>query len=62
MAPALELLPKAVEALPAKAVSALRNGISDQQLESPEKHDRVMKVFRAFIADVCQQYGEGHVG
>jgi dihydroxyacetone synthase len=31
-------------------------------LESAEKHQRVMGVFRAFIADQCQQYGEGHAG
>jgi len=65
MAPALELLEKPTEYLPAKAVSAIGNGTftaAEAKLESPEKHQRVMNVFRAFIADLCQQYGEGHAG
>ncbi|KAF7622119.1 putative dihydroxy-acetone synthase [Aspergillus flavus] len=64
MAPTLELLEEPAGNLPVKAVSAIRNGNSadDLRLESPEKHQRVMNVFRAFIADICQQYGEGHAG
>ena len=67
MAPTLELLEEPAENLPVKAVSAIRNGApaaaaADLRLESPEKHQRVMNVFRAFIADLCQQYGEGHAG
>lgn len=65
MAPALELLEKPVEHLSVKAVSTIGNGVSsasDLKFESPEKHQRVMNVFRAFIADLCQQYGEGHAG
>ncbi|OOO09285.1 transketolase [Aspergillus oryzae] len=64
MAPTLELLEEPAGNLPVKAVSAIRNGNSadDLKLESPEKHQRVMNVFRAFIADICQQYGEGHAG
>ncbi|PIG86659.1 dihydroxyacetone synthase [Aspergillus arachidicola] len=64
MAPTLELLEEPAGNLPVKAVSAVRNGTSahDLKLESPEKHQRVMNVFRAFIADICQQYGEGHAG
>lgn len=65
MAPALELLEKPAERIPVKGVSALENGsfaASGITLESPQKHQRVMNVFRAFIADICQQYGEGHAG
>ena len=64
MAPTLELLEEPAGNLPVKAVSVIRNGNSadDLKLESPEKHQRVMNVFRAFIADICQQYGEGHAG
>ncbi|OGM46879.1 putative dihydroxy-acetone synthase [Aspergillus bombycis] len=67
MAPTLELLEEPAENVPVKAVSAIRNGASagaaaNLRLESPEKHQRVMNVFRAFIADLCQQYGEGHAG
>lgn len=65
MAPALELLEKPIEPLPTKAVPGIQNGASAggrPRLESQEKHQRVMNVFRAFIADLCQQYGEGHAG
>jgi dihydroxyacetone synthase len=65
MAPALELLEKPVEYLPVKAVSAINSATvsaTDIKLENTEKHQRVMNVFRAFIADLCQQYGEGHAG
>ena len=65
MAPALELLEKPIQSLPTKAISSIRNGVSHVDgvgLESPEKHQRVMSVFRAFIADLCQQFGEGHAG
>ena len=65
MAPALELLEKPITSLPTKAVSVVGNGASTAgslKLQSPEKHQRVMDVFRAFIADICQQYGEGHAG
>lgn len=66
MAPALELLEKPIQSLPTKPISSIRNGLSpekeDLSLESPEKHERVMSVFRAFIADICQQFGEGHAG
>lgn len=65
MAPALELTEKPIQSLPTKAVSGVRNGASAGVgigLESPEKHQRVMNVFRAFVADLAQQYGEGHAG
>ncbi|KAL4969021.1 transketolase family protein [Aspergillus stella-maris] len=63
MAPALELPQAVAEKLPTKALSALGNGLaSNIKLESTETHQRVLNVFRAFIADLCQQYGEGHGG
>ncbi|KAJ5197143.1 hypothetical protein N7449_007622 [Penicillium cf. viridicatum] len=63
MAPSLELLEKPAQYLPVKAVSAIGNEDADGlRLASPERHERVMNVFRAFIADLCQQYGEGHAG
>lgn len=65
MAPALELLPKSTETVPVKAIPATSNGASAAALvkfESPEKHQRVLNVFRAFIADLVQQYGDGHPG
>lgn len=65
MAPALELLERPIESLSTKVVSSIGNGVSSgskQGYESPEKHERVMSVFRAFIADLCQQFGEGHAG
>lgn len=67
MTPALELLEKPLQTLPTKAVLSVRNGFSPRaggnlSLEFPEKHERVMGVFRAFIADLCQQFGEGHAG
>ena len=62
MAPSLEV-EKPAQYLPVKAVSAIGNGdVDGLRLASPEKHERVMNVFRAFIADLCQQYGEGHAG
>ncbi|KAL2840732.1 Transketolase, thiamine diphosphate binding domain-containing protein [Aspergillus pseudodeflectus] len=61
MAPSLELLPKSVEPVPTKSVSTISNG-SSLKFESQEKHQRVLNVFRAFIADLVQQYGDGHPG
>ncbi|KAG2421523.1 dihydroxyacetone synthase [Aspergillus terreus] len=61
MAPSLEpleLLEKPAATLPVKAIG----NETSPRYESPEKHQRVMNVFRAFIADLAQQYGEGHAG
>lgn len=42
------------------------NGISDKlvhvDFEDAELNDRVLKTFRCFIADLCQQFGGGHPG
>lgn len=66
MAPSLELYEKATEGLPVKPVVSNVHGVSpavaDLKLESSDKHDRVLKVFRAFIADLCQQFNGGHPG
>ncbi|KAH7205158.1 Transketolase, thiamine diphosphate binding domain-containing protein [Fusarium redolens] len=64
MAPTLELNERAavdkilVKPLPSNGSTSFAN----LNLESPEKHDRVLKVFRAFIADLCQQFNGGHPG
>ncbi|EEU34004.1 uncharacterized protein NECHADRAFT_49818 [Fusarium vanettenii 77-13-4] len=63
MAPTLELYERAaVDKIPTKSLPTKGNGIVGLKLESPEKHDRVLKVFRAFIADLCQQFNGGHPG
>ncbi|KAH7216277.1 Transketolase, thiamine diphosphate binding domain-containing protein [Fusarium oxysporum] len=64
MAPTLELNERAavdkivVKPLPSNGSTT----VAGLNLESPEKHDRVLKVFRAFIADLCQQFNGGHPG
>ncbi|KAL3477948.1 Transketolase, thiamine diphosphate binding domain-containing protein [Aspergillus californicus] len=66
MAPALELTEKVIEKLPVKTLSAFGNGASTAaavpKFDTPERHLRVMNVFRAFIADLVQQYSDGHPG
>ena len=65
MAPALELLESTIPSVPNKTVPYISNGAipsNELGLQSEEKHKRVMCVFRAFIADLCQQFGEGHAG
>ncbi|KAI1022228.1 hypothetical protein LB504_007235 [Fusarium proliferatum] len=64
MAPTLELNERAavdkilVKSLPKHGSTSTAR----LELESPEKHDRVLKVFRTFIADLCQQFNGGHPG
>ncbi|KAG4271698.1 transketolase, partial [Fusarium proliferatum] len=64
MAPTLELNERAaVDKILVKSLP--KNGSTSTarlELENPEKHDRVLKVFRAFIADLCQQFNGGHPG
>ncbi|KAJ5334415.1 uncharacterized protein N7506_008198 [Penicillium brevicompactum] len=65
MAPALELLETTIPSVPTKTVPYIPNGAipsNELGLQSEETHKRVMCVFRAFIADLCQQFGEGHAG
>lgn len=37
-------------------------GIDELQLDTDEKHDLVLRVFRCLIADLCQQFNGGHPG
>jgi dihydroxyacetone synthase len=37
-------------------------GIAAMQLDDADKHDMVLKYFRAFIADLCEQFKGGHPG
>jgi dihydroxyacetone synthase len=65
MAPTLELLEQPIESLRTKAKPSTQSEVSLHDglvLASAAKHQRVLNVFRAFIADVCQQFGEGHAG
>lgn len=65
MAPSLEVNDVATEGLPLKAATTQINGVpavSNLEMEGSEKHDRVLKVFRAFIGDLCQQFNGGHPG
>lgn len=65
MAPSLEVYEKAAQPLPVKPVITNAHGlpaVANLEFESADKHDRVLKVFRAFIADLCQQFNGGHPG
>ena len=65
MAPSLEAYENATENLPVKPKVTNTHGVpalTNLEFESSEKHDRVLKVFRAFIADLCQQFNGGHPG
>ncbi|KAI9148216.1 Dihydroxyacetone synthase [Paramyrothecium foliicola] len=65
MAPSLEVLENTVEGLPVKTLATQINGVpavSTLELDRADQHDKVLKVFRAFIADQCQQFGGGHPG
>ncbi|CAH0045688.1 unnamed protein product [Clonostachys solani] len=63
MAPSLEVLEKVAESLPVNPLKGAKSAVaSGIKFESTETHDRVLKVFRAFIADLCQQFNGGHPG
>lgn len=36
--------------------------ISSLKLDETSQHELVLKVFRAYIADLCQQFNGGHPG
>ena len=62
MAPSLE---ETVSDLPINTKSTNINGtnaISSLRLDESSQHDLVLKVFRAYIADLCQQFNGGHPG
>lgn len=65
MVPSLEAYDKAAGPLPVKPVKTNAHGlptVANLEFEGSDKHDRVLKVFRAFIADLCQQFNGGHPG
>lgn len=65
MAPSLEINDEITAGLPVKAVTTQINGVpavANLELEGSDKHDLVLKVFRAFIGDLCQQFNGGHPG
>ncbi|KAH7125814.1 Transketolase, thiamine diphosphate binding domain-containing protein [Dactylonectria macrodidyma] len=62
MAPTLESYEAAAEKMPSKLLSINGSGtpvVVTLTFDSSEKHDRVLKVFRTFTADICQQFN-GH--
>jgi len=65
MSPSLEFYDKVQEDLPVKPVVTKVNGVgavAAVQLEDIEKSDLVLRYFRAYIADLCQQFNGGHPG
>lgn len=65
MAPTLEHYDEVSHDLPIKPVATKICGIdavAAVQLEDSEKHDLVLRYFRAYIADLCQQFNGGHPG
>ena len=66
MAPSLEYYEDISQGdLPIKSIPTKINGVEavvGLQLDQIDKHDQVLKTFRAFIADQCQQFGGGHPG
>lgn len=65
MAPSLESLPTAANGDQVKPVSKSLGGViraTGTQLEGADKHGLVLGVFRAYIADLCEQFKGGHPG
>ncbi|KAL3420584.1 transketolase [Phlyctema vagabunda] len=65
MAPILDTYDDVVSSLPVKTLATNINGtraIGSLQLDGAERHDLVLKVFRAYIADLCEQFKGGHPG
>lgn len=65
MSPSLEFYDKVSEDLPIKPVVTKINGttgVAAVTLDQSEKHDLVLNYFRAYIADLCQQFNGGHPG
>lgn len=65
MAPSLEAYENVVANLPVNMSSKLNGHKSDESslaLEEFEKHDKVLRVFRCLIADLCEQFKGGHPG
>lgn len=65
MSPSLEHNEKVSKDLPVKPVLTKINGtagIAAFKLEQSDQHERVLATFRAYIADLCQQFNGGHPG
>jgi dihydroxyacetone synthase len=65
MPPSLEVFEEATEYLPVKPLATKVNrvaAVSTLQLEDDRKHDLVLRYFRAYIADLCEQFKGGHPG
>ena len=65
MSPSLEFYDKVSNDLPIKPVANEIHdvtGIAAVELDQSDKHDLVLKYFRAYIADLCQQFNGGHPG
>lgn len=63
--PSLEFYQDVAGSLPVRPLATKVNGLTsilDLQLEEAEKHDLVLRYFRAFIADLCEQFKGGHPG
>jgi dihydroxyacetone synthase len=61
MPPSLEVDEKIfVTLIPTKQNGA--GVVSNLHLESTEKHDLVLRYFRTYIADLCEQFKGGHPG
>ncbi|KAF2649408.1 transketolase [Lophiostoma macrostomum CBS 122681] len=65
MSPSLEYLNDVTTDLPVHPVATKAMGvpgIAAMQLDDADKHEVVLKYFRAFIADLCEQFKGGHPG
>lgn len=65
MAPSLESLPNGANGGQVKPVSKSVGGVTGVkglQLDGADKHDLVLGIFRAYIADLCEQFKGGHPG
>jgi dihydroxyacetone synthase len=64
MSPSLEFYDKLQGDLPVKPVVKINGvgAVAAVQLQDIEKSDLVLRYFRAYIADLCQQFNGGHPG
>jgi hypothetical protein len=62
MSPSLEFYDKVSHELPVKPIPTKVHGVigvAAVELKDIEKSDTVLKYFRAFVADLCQQFNGG---
>ena len=65
MAPTLEAYDDITSNLPIHPLATKLHGVtgvSALELEDADKHDLVLRHFRVFIADLCEQFKGGHPG